>query len=74
LPKDSESVVITLPEKVRRKLEETVKDTRVKEKVYGIGLFGSWNRGDAVSSSDVDLLILDETALNDEYLGRTMSG
>ena len=43
---------------------------RVKENVYGIGLFGSRSRGDAVSSSDVDLLILDKAKLSDEYVER----
>jgi len=52
--------VITFPEKVRRTLERVVKEMRVKENVYGIGLFGSWSRGDFASSSDVDLLILDK--------------
>jgi hypothetical protein len=62
--------VITLPEKVRRTLEKVVKEMRVKENVYGIGLFGSRSRGDAVSSSDVDLLILDKAKLSDEYVER----
>ena len=58
--RDSEPVVITSPERVRRTLERVVKEMRVKENVYGKGLFGSWSRGDAVSSSDVDLLILEK--------------
>jgi len=60
LYRDSEPVVITFPEKVRRTLERVVKEMRVKENVYGIRLFGSWSRGDVASSSDVDLLILDK--------------
>jgi predicted nucleotidyltransferase len=46
--RDSEPVVITLPEKVRRTLEKVVKEMMVKENVYGIGLFGSRSREDAV--------------------------
>ena len=59
-----------LPEKIRRTLEKIVKEMRVKENVYGIGLFGSWSRGDAASSSDVDLFILDKGDLNHEYVER----
>lgn len=66
--------MITFPEKVRRTLEKVVKEIRVKENVYGIGLFGSWSRGDAASSSDVDLLILDKAGFNDEYVERIEAG
>jgi predicted nucleotidyltransferase len=66
--------VITLPEKVRRTLEKVVKEMKVKENVYGIGLFGSWSRGDAGPSSDVDLLILDRAKFNDEYVERIEAG
>ena len=72
--RDSEPVVITLPEKVRRTLEKVVKEMRVKENVYGIGLFGSRSRGDAVSSSGVDLLILDRDKFSDEYVERIEAG
>jgi len=70
----SEPVVITLTEKVRRTLEKVVKEMRVKENVYGIGLFGSRSRGDAVSSSGVDLLILDRDKFSDEYVERIEAG
>ena len=66
--------MITLPEKVRRTLEKVVREMRDKENVYGIGLFGSWSRGDAGSSSDVDLLILDRAKFNDEYVERIEAG
>jgi predicted nucleotidyltransferase len=59
-----------LPEKVRRALEKLVAEMRVKENVYGIGLFGSWSRGDATTSSDVDLLILDKGNFRYEYVER----
>jgi predicted nucleotidyltransferase len=59
-----------LPEKVRRTLEKVVANMRVKETVYGIGLFGSWSRGDATASSDVDLLILDNDDFSYEYVER----
>jgi predicted nucleotidyltransferase len=51
--------MLTLPEKIRRNLEKVVKEMMIEENVYGVGLFGSWSRGDASASSDVDLLILD---------------
>ena len=63
-----------LPEKVRKTLEKVVAEMRVKENVYGIGLFGSWSRGDATTSSDVDLLILDKSDFNYEYVERIEIG
>ena len=59
-----------LPEKVRRTLEKVVAEMRVAENVYGIGLFGSWSRSDATTSSDVDLLILDKSNFSYEYVER----
>lgn len=41
-----------------------------KPNIYGIGLFGSWTRGDAVTSSDVDLFILDKAGFDHEYVER----
>jgi predicted nucleotidyltransferase len=66
--------VITLPEKIRRTLEKIVKEMRVKENVYGIGLFGSWSRNDADDSSDVDLFIIDKNDFDHEYVERIESG
>jgi len=66
--------MIVLPEKIRKTLEKTVKDMRVAENVYGIGLFGSWSRGDATESSDVDLFILDKSDFNYEYVERVEIG
>ncbi|MGQ9624472.1 MAG: nucleotidyltransferase domain-containing protein [Candidatus Bathycorpusculaceae bacterium] len=62
--------MLMLPEKIRRTLEKIVKETMIDEEVYGIGLFGSWSRGDATASSDVDLLILDATDFAYEYVER----
>lgn len=59
-----------LPEKLRRTLQKIVDDMRMRERVYGIGLFGSWSRGDASASSDVDLLILDAEKFDYEYVER----
>jgi predicted nucleotidyltransferase len=59
-----------LPEKVRRTLEKVVTEMRVAENVYGIGLFGSWSRSDATTSSDIDLLILDKGSFSYEYVER----
>ncbi|MGB9853659.1 MAG: nucleotidyltransferase domain-containing protein [Candidatus Bathyarchaeales archaeon] len=62
--------MIGLPEKVRRTLEKVVKELMVREEVYGVGLFGSWSRGDAVASSDVDLLVVSSGNFEDEYVER----
>jgi predicted nucleotidyltransferase len=66
--------MIALPEKIRRTLERIVKEMRTTENVYGIGLFGSWSRGDADASSDVDLLVVDKGDFNDEYVERIQVG
>ncbi len=63
--------MLRLPEKIRKTLEKIVKKMRVKENIYGVGLFGSWSRGDATPSSDVDLLILEKGNINHEYIERT---
>jgi len=63
--------MLKLPEKIRKTLEKTVRRMRVKENIYGVGLFGSWSRGDATPSSDVDLLILEKGDINHEYIERT---
>lgn len=65
--------MIRLPEKIRKTLEKVVNDLSKKENVYGIGLFGSWSRGKATPSSDVDLLLLDKANFNHEYVERIES-
>jgi predicted nucleotidyltransferase len=62
--------VIRLPENLRKALEKTVKALAAKRNVYGVGLFGSWSRGDAAGSSDVDLFILDNEDFGYEYVER----
>jgi len=62
--------MIQLPEKIRKTLEKIVREMRVKENIYGVGLFGSWSRGDATPSSDIDLLILEKGDINHEYIER----
>lgn len=66
--------MIKLPERIRRTLERLVNQLKLRENVYGIGLFGSWSRGDADPSSDVDLLILDKGSFSDEYVERVEAG
>jgi predicted nucleotidyltransferase len=65
---------MTLPEKLRKALEKTVKELAAKRNVYGVGLFGSWSRGDAATSSDVDLFILDNDDFAYEYVERVEQG
>ncbi|MEM2911270.1 MAG: nucleotidyltransferase domain-containing protein [Candidatus Bathyarchaeia archaeon] len=62
--------MIGLPEKVRRTLEKVVKELMAREGVYGLGLFGSWSRGDATASSDVDLLVISSGNFEEEYVER----
>ncbi|MCK4482337.1 nucleotidyltransferase domain-containing protein, partial [Candidatus Bathyarchaeota archaeon] len=57
-----------LPEKIRRTLEKIVREMRIQENIYGVGLFGSRSRGDAAESSDIDLLILDKGNFNHEFV------
>jgi predicted nucleotidyltransferase len=63
-----------LPEKLRKVLERTVKELAVEENVCGVGLFGSWSRGDVEASSDVDLLILDRNDFAYEFVERVERG
>lgn len=63
-----------LPERIRRPLEKVVSQLKVKENVYGVGLFGSLSRGDAVTSSDADLLILDKGDFDYEFVERIEIG
>ncbi|MBS7608613.1 nucleotidyltransferase domain-containing protein [Candidatus Bathyarchaeota archaeon] len=65
--------MMRLPEKIRRVLEKIVKELASKEDVHGIGLFGSWGRGDATTASDVDLLILTKSDTTDEYVERMLA-
>lgn len=62
-----------LPEKIRRVLEKTVREMMTKEDVYGLALFGSWSRGDATEVSDVDLLVLTQSGIPDEYVERIVA-
>lgn len=66
--------MMKLPEKSRKTLEKIIKEMAANEAVSGIGLFGSWSRGDAAPSSDIDLLILSNNPLEDEYVERVSVG
>ncbi len=59
-----------LPENIRSPLEKFVRRLSTKETVSGVGLFGSWSRGDATANSDLDLLIIDKRNFNYEYVDR----
>ena len=62
--------MVRLPEHIRDPLEKFVKKLSTKETVSGVGLFGSWSRGDATSTSDLDLLIIDNRNFSCEYVNR----
>ncbi|MEM3695059.1 MAG: nucleotidyltransferase domain-containing protein [Candidatus Bathyarchaeia archaeon] len=68
------STMIRLPEKIRRTLEKIVGELRTAENVYGVGLFGSWGRNEASSSSDVDLLVVEKGSFHCEYVERAEAG
>nr|NIR87680.1 nucleotidyltransferase domain-containing protein [Candidatus Bathyarchaeota archaeon] len=59
-----------LPDKLRLVLERIVRSLSRRETVSGVGLFGSWSRGDAAVSSDVDLLVVDGRDFKYEYVAR----
>ena len=59
-----------LPDNIKRVLESLLDDLKSREAVISIGLFGSWSRGEASESSDVDLLIVDRRSLGYEYVER----
>ncbi len=66
--------MMKLPEKLRKTLEKIIKEMAANETVSGLGLFGSWSRGEAAPSSDVDLLILSNNPSEDEYVERISVG
>jgi len=63
-------VLETRPENISEILEGLVADLRSRESISGVGLFGSRSRGDAVSSSDVDLLVVDRRDFDYEHVER----
>jgi len=62
--------LVRLPEKIRSALERLVRDLSQRETISGVGLFGSWSRGDAVAGSDVDLLVVERQSLSHECVER----
>ena len=61
---------MSVPSELRSVLEPFIEDLKARETISGIGLFGSWGRGEAVSSSDVDLLIVEDEDFDYEYVER----
>jgi len=59
-----------LPENSRSVLQQLLKDLESRESITGVGLFGSWSRGDASLSSDIDLLVVEEKDFDYEYVER----
>lgn len=62
--------MVRLPDRVLKVLEKLVKDLSAQEPVSAVGFFGSWSRGDAVPSSDADLLIVSKRDFDYEYVER----
>jgi len=63
--------MVRLPEKIRGALQKFTRRMKESDYISAISLFGSWSRGDAVSSSDVDLLVVDERNFPEEFIERT---
>ncbi|MEM2027713.1 MAG: nucleotidyltransferase domain-containing protein [Candidatus Bathyarchaeia archaeon] len=61
---------MSLPSKFRGALEPFIEDLKSRETVSGIGLFGSWSRGDAAPSSDIDILIVEDRDFDYERVER----
>ncbi|MCX8171666.1 MAG: nucleotidyltransferase domain-containing protein [Candidatus Bathyarchaeota archaeon] len=61
---------MSLPDKVRSVLEPFIEDLKSRETTSGIGLFGSWSRGNAVPSSDIDFLIVENRDFDYERVER----
>ncbi|MEM2913762.1 MAG: nucleotidyltransferase domain-containing protein [Candidatus Bathyarchaeia archaeon] len=61
---------MSIPSKLRSVLETFIEDLEARETISGIGLFGSWSRGMAASSSDIDLLIVEGRDFDYEYVER----
>ena len=61
---------MVFPSRFRNVLESFVEDLKLREVVSGIGLFGSWSRGDASPASDVDFLIVENRSYDYEYFER----
>lgn len=59
-----------LPDAMQSTIDSLVEDLKSQEAITGVALFGSWSRGDAVESSDVDLLIVDKRDFEYEYTER----
>ena len=62
--------MVKLPKRIRNILDLLVSDLKSRESISGVGLFGSWSRGDAVLSSDIDLLVVDRKDFDYEYVER----
>jgi predicted nucleotidyltransferase len=61
---------MNFPEKINGILKTLTEDLKSRESISSIGLFGSWSRGDATPSSDIDLLIIDNRDFDFEYIER----
>jgi predicted nucleotidyltransferase/HEPN domain-containing protein len=65
-------VLVHLSENIRSALQKLVHNLSKQEATSGVGLFGSWSRGDASPQSDVDVLIVEKQGPMHERLERIM--
>jgi predicted nucleotidyltransferase len=63
-------ILVHLPENVRQALQKLTVNLSKQEATSGVGLFGSWSRGDASPQSDVDLLIVEKSGAMYERVQR----
>lgn len=61
---------MALPERLSGVLGGLLDDLKAREVILGFGLFGSWSRGDASPTSDVDLLVVEGRDYDYDYIER----
>jgi predicted nucleotidyltransferase len=66
--------LVRLPGRILNPIEKLAKELSLKATIMGVGLFGSWSRGDAAPSSDVDLIVVDRRRIKNEYVERVEVG
>jgi len=59
-----------LPQAARPILPKIVRELSNQENVCGLGVFGSWTRGDAIPESDLDILVVDKRGIDIEFTER----
>ncbi|MEM1515060.1 MAG: nucleotidyltransferase domain-containing protein [Candidatus Bathyarchaeia archaeon] len=61
---------MALPERFSGMLGGFIEDLKAREVILGFGLFGSWSRGDATPTSDIDFLVVESRDYDYDYVER----